>query len=147
MRFLVAALIVLVAACAPSTPETRIEANRAAYQALSARQQTLVSQGQIEEGMPSQAVYIAWGRPGRDYIGEDEGTATRVWEYTGAQPVYSTNYAAGYGYGYGRYGGYGRYRRGAYYGYDISPQVTYVPYRKASVWFRNDRVTKWERTR
>jgi hypothetical protein len=140
MRYLVALLALVLAACAPSTPEARIQADPNAYQALSSKQQNLVRQGRIEEGMPPSAVYLAWGRPSRDYMGEEGGTSTRVWDYAGAQPVYSTNYFGSYG--YGRYGRYGRSR---YYGYDISPQVTYVPYRKATVWFRNDRVTKWER--
>lgn len=148
MRIIAAALVMLLAACAPSTPETRIEANRAAYEELSGRQKNLVSQGRIEEGMPPQAVYIAWGRPSRDYAGQEDGVTTRVWEYAGSQPVYSTNYFGGYGYGgIGRYGRYGRCRGGPYYAYGMSPQVTYVPYRKASVWFENDRVRKWERVR
>jgi len=144
MRFLAAATATLFAACAPSTPQSRVEANRAAYAGLTERQQSLVSQGQIEEGMPPQAVYIAWGKPSRDYVGQDGGEATRVWEYSGSQPVYSTNYYGGYGY---RSGGYGRYRRSSYYGYGVSPQVTYVPYRKATVWFIDDQVRKWERAR
>lgn len=145
MRFLAAVLATLLIACAPSTPDTRIEANRADYDSLSERQQNLVRQGRIEEGMPPQAVFLAWGRPSRDYIGQEGKAHTRIWEYAGSRPVYSTHFYGGYGYGYGRYGRYGR--GGPYCGYSVAPQVTYIPYRKASVWFRNDRVSKWERVR
>ena len=144
MRLIAAALALLLVACAPSTPQSRIEANPAAFAGLTERQKGMVQQGQIEEGMPPQAVFIAWGKPSRDYMGSDGKTPTRVWDYGGSQPVYSTRYYGGIG--YGGYRGYRGYRgRGYNYGYGISPQVTYVPYRKATVWFRNDRVTKWER--
>ena len=146
MRHLAAAALAMVfAACAPSTPQSRIEANLASFSRLSDRHKELVRQGQIEQGMPPQAVYIAWGRPSRDYTGQEGNVPTRVWEYAGSQPVYSTSYYGGYG--YRRYGGYGGYRRGRYDGYGVSPQVTYVPYRKATVWFLNDKVSKWERAR
>ena len=145
MRLLLALSVLLLVACAPSTPQSRIEANRVAYDGLSERQKTLVQQGRIEEGMPPQAVYIAWGRPSRDFSGQDGKVATRTWEYAGSQPVYTTHYYGGFG--YGRYGGWAPYRGGRYYGYGVSPQVTYIPYRKATVWFRNDRVSKWERVR
>ena len=129
----------LLASCAPSTPETRIAANPAKYENLSSKHQQLVRQGKIDTGMPPDAVALAWGPPNRRYEGGDGDTNTSRWDYTGSKPVYNTSFYGGYG--YGRYGRRGRY------GYAVAPEVTYVPYRKASVWFRDERVSQWERVR
>lgn len=130
----------LLASCAPSTPETRIAANPAKYEKLSSKHRELIRQGKIDTGMPSDAVALAWGSPSRRYEGGDGNARTSRWDYAGSKPIYTTGW---YG-GYGRYGPYGRYGR---YGYAVAPEVTFVPYRRASVWFRNDRVSKWERVR
>lgn len=140
-----AAASLLAAACAPSTPTARIEANRPMYEKLSDAHQALVRQGQIDRGMSPDAVYLAWGRPSREYEGAEGRADTLRWDYDGSRPVYSTGFFGSYGYGYG--GGYGYYGRRPYYGYALSPQVDYVPYRRATVWFRDRRVTKWERAR
>lgn len=132
----------LLAACAPSTPQARIDASPALYQKLSDKHQALVRQGRIDRGMSPDAVYLAWGRPAREYEGSEGGVATRRWDYEGSRPVYSSSIYGGYGYGYGWYG-----RRHPIYAYSVAPQVDYIPYRRATVWFRNDRVSKWERAR
>ncbi|MEM1083573.1 MAG: hypothetical protein AAGI48_05585 [Verrucomicrobiota bacterium] len=137
-------VIALLVSCTPTTPEARIEQSPTKFWKLSDEDQRLVRQGQIRRGMNSDAVYYAWGRPSRQFSGADEESSTMRWDYAGSTPVYSSNIYGSYGYGYRRYGRYGRY---PYYGYAVSPQVTYVPYRKATVWFRDDRVTKWERSR
>jgi hypothetical protein len=131
--------------CAPSTPAARIAAQPALFETLPARQQELVSQGRIDKGMGTDAVYLAWGRPAREYEGSEDGAPTLRWDYSGTTPVY-TNQVYGYG-GYGgyRYGRYGRY--GYPYGYGIGQEVTFVPYRRATVLFRNGRVASWERSR
>lgn len=140
-----AALALVLVSCAPSTPEARIAAQPALLDKLPDRQQELVRQGRIDKGMGTDAVYLAWGRPAREYEGSEGGVATLRWDYAGTTPVYS-NQVYGYG-GYGgyRYGRYGRY--GSPYGYGIGQEVTYVPYRRASVLFRNGRVASWERSR
>ncbi len=127
-----------MAACVPSTPEARIAAAPAAFESLSSQHQALVRQGRIETGMRPEAVRLAWGNPSREYEGSDGDRATRVWEYDRSKPVYTTNYYGAYG--IGRYG----YRS---YAFDIGPEITYVPTRAATVWFRGDRVSKWERVR
>jgi hypothetical protein len=141
-----AALSALVfASCAPSTPEARIAAQPALFDRLPAKQQELVRQGRLEKGMSTDAVYLAWGRPSREYEGNENGAATLRWDYTGSTPVYSNSFYGGWGTGYG-YGRYGRYRY-PYQAYGYGQEVTYVPYRRASVLFRNGRVTSWERSR
>jgi hypothetical protein len=144
-RLLLLAMITVLAACAPTTPEARIEDSPTRFWKLSDDDQALVRQGRIRRGMSPDAVYYAWGKPSREYSGADEDSATMRWDYAGSTPVYSAPFYGTYGtYGCGRYGRYGCYPS---YGYAVSPQVTYIPYRKATVWFRDNRVTKWERSR
>jgi hypothetical protein len=143
MKFLAAPLLALAfASCAPSTPEARIAAQPALFDKLPDRQQELVKQGRIDKGMGTDAVYLAWGRPAREYEGSEGDVATLRWDYAGSTPVYSNQV---YGYGGYRYGRYGRY--GYPYGYGIGQEITYVPYRRASVLFHNGRVASWERSR
>jgi hypothetical protein len=147
---LVASLSALLfVACAPSTPDARIAAQPAMFEGLPAKHQNLVRQGQIDKGMSTNAVYLAWGSPSREYEGSENGASTLRWDYSGSTPVYTNSYwggwgyGGGYGYGYGRHGGYGS----PYGGYGFGPEVTYVPYRRASVLFKGGRVTSWERSR
>jgi hypothetical protein len=142
--FLPAVVLALaLASCAPSTPAARIAAQPALFEGLPAGQRELVRQGRIDKGMGTAAVYLAWGRPSREYDGSENGVATLRWDYTGTTPVYNTGYYGAYGYGYG----YGRYGRWPYYGVGIAPEVTYLPYRRATVLFREGRVASWERSR
>ena len=80
-----------------ATPESRISKNPELYNSLPARQQQLVTQGQIAPGMSRNAVWLAWGGPGQKINGYARGNATETWVY------YTTTTA----YGYGGYGGYG----------------------------------------
>jgi hypothetical protein len=138
-QFLILSAFALLGACAPTTPETRIEASPAKFWKLSDEDQELVRKGEIRRGMSPDAVYYAWGKPAREFVGADEDATTMRWDYAGSTPVYSSGFTGYYGGGYGRYGRY--YPR---YGYAYSPQVAYAPYRRASVWFRNNRVDQWE---
>jgi hypothetical protein len=136
---------VLFVSCAPTTPDARIAARPDLYQKLPEKQQELVRQGRIDKGMSTDAVYLAWGRPSREYDGSENGVPTLRWDYSGSAPVYSTTYFGVWGRGYG-YGPYGRYGY-PYRSYGIAPEVTYVPYRRATVVFERGRVTSWERSR
>ena len=131
-----------ISSCAPSTPAARIAANPAAYDALPAKQQQQVSEGQIARGMSPEAVLLAWGRPSRQIEQmRAEGPVER-WDYTGSRPVYVNNFYGGFG--YGRYGRCGRYSG---IGMGWGPEVAYVPYLRASVWFKNGKVDEWENVR
>jgi hypothetical protein len=143
MMFLPASVLALAgASCAPSTPETRIAAQPALFQSLPARHQELVRQGSIDRGMSTDAVSLAWGRPSRQFEGSDGQVATLRWEYTGTTPVYSNSHFGGFG-----TGRHGRWGRGSFYGSGIGQEVTFVPYRRATVLFREGRVSSWERIR
>lgn len=147
MKKLLIALLagLFVAACAPSTPQARIEQEPAKFAALSSRERDLVRHGQLAHGMSEDAVWLAWGPPDQRFDGSKRSKPASRWDYVGSRPVYSTFYGGGVGYGYG---GYGRGRYGySTVGVGIGPEVTYVPQRLATVWFENHRVEGWERAR
>ena len=84
------------------TLDNRISEHQDMFNALSARDQALVRQGQIRSGMSTDAVWLAWGSPEQKTTGEMRGRPTETWIYV--------HYATGYGYGYGPYpywGGFG----------------------------------------
>jgi hypothetical protein len=136
----------LLASCAPSTPQARIQQEPQKFAALGENHRKLVEQGQVARGMSPDAVYLAWGRPSGIFQGSKSGKATERWDYAGSRPVYVTNFYGGYGYGYGPYGRYGHHGYSGF-GYGFGPEVAYIPYRVASVWFLNHRVDSWERAR
>jgi hypothetical protein len=137
----------LLVSCVPSTPQTRIQQSPDKFSALSSKQQGLVQQGQITRGMSPDAVYLAWGRPSGVFQGSKNGKNTERWDYAGSRPVYTTGFYGAYGYGpYGYNGPYGHHGYSGW-GMGISPEVAYIPYRIASVWFVNSRVDSWERAR
>ena len=85
----------ILSGCA--TTETRISQNPEIYQSLSARDQALVSQGQIRAGMTMDAVWLAWGTPDQK-IPENMGNRpTETWLYLRYQTPPS--YGAPYYYG------------------------------------------------
>jgi len=90
--------------------------------------------------MPPAAVELAWGPPHRRFEGSKNAQTTARWDYTGAQPVISSSFGGSFG--YGPYSARSRYRT-----YGMAQEVTYIPYRMASVWFINNRVDAWERAR
>ena len=137
----VALVGMLLAACAPSTPQARIEREPRKFDSLSSKHRELVQQGRIERGMPPDAVYLAWGSPSRTFQGSKNGRMTERWDYAGSRPVYYNSFHGSYG----RY--YGPYRRHGYYGLGWGPEVAYIPYRIGSVWFIDNRVDAWERAR
>ena len=150
MKNLIAALTLGLwfTSCVPSTPQTRIQQDPRRFAALSTQEQSLVQQGQISRGMSPDAVYLAWGGPSNRFQGSQDGKLTERWDYAGTRPVQTTAFYGSYGYGDGRYG-YGPYGRhgGPMIGVGIGPEVAYIPYRIASVWFINQRVDAWERAR
>ncbi len=131
----------IVVSCAPSTPDARIAKNPEQFDKLTNREQEIVRQGGIAKGISKDAVLLSWGAPAKRFEGSQGGKFTERWDYAGSRPVYSTNFYGGYG--------YGRYGRGRYsgVGLGLGPEVTYIPYRTASVWFVGHKVESWERIR
>src|SRR5438477_4864742 len=75
----IAAIALVLASC--STPQTRISDHPDLYQSLSARDQALVSQGQIRWEMSRSAVWLAWGSPDQKIVGNMAGRPTETWIY------------------------------------------------------------------
>ncbi len=133
----------LVISCAPSTPDSRIAARPEIYQSLSGTEQSLVRQGLVRRGMSRDAVRLAWGEPSQKIIGAEGRVEKERWDYAGNRPSFESQFYSGFG-----YGDYGHpYRRSRYgmIGVGYGPDVTYVPYLKASVTFANQRVESWQR--
>jgi hypothetical protein len=129
-------LALFVVSCASSTPAKRIEENPRRYTSLNSRHQALVESGKIENGMTSDAVYLAWGKPASQAEGQEGGKTFEKWTYTSIAPIYSQSF----------YGGRGYERR--YYPYNsFGTEINFVPYRSAWVKFLNGRVDSWQRGR
>jgi hypothetical protein len=145
MKKILAAMLLmpLIASCVPSTPQARIEREPQKFEALGSRHQELVRNGQLARGMSQDAVYLAWGAPAGVFQGSRNGRASERWDYNSSRPVTTVGFHGGYGCGLGPYGVYGPYP--GYGCYSIGPDVVYVPYRSASVWFVENRVDSWER--
>lgn len=109
------------------------------FLSLSQKQQSLVREGKIDQGMPHTGVYLAMGNPDSKVTGNREGRSFTRWDYSMLVPVYTTGFSGYYG---GGYHGRGRYYGGGYY-----PTVSYVPTRGSSVYFRKGHVVGWERAR
>jgi len=135
---LASAAALALSACTPMTPQARIQSNPQLFAALPPQQQAMVSQGQIDRGMAPEAVFLAWGKAESVYEGSRGATPVQRWDYSATRPVQTMGF-------FGSYGGFGRYGRG--YGLGVGPEITYVPYRTATVWFESNRVTSWERLR
>jgi hypothetical protein len=136
-----ALLLGIVTSCAPSTPQKRIEERPQDFAKLSEKHKELVSKGEIIKGMNKDAVYIAWGSPAFQAEGERNGRFSERWDYEGREPVVRHNFFGGYS-----SGGCGPY---GYSGYSagFGPEVVYIPYVRASVWFVGGRVDEWVRER
>ena len=141
----------LITGCA--TLEDRISQNPQIFNSLSPRDQALIRQGQIREGMGQDAVWLAWGAPDNRLSGRSRGRPAETWIYN----TTTTAYAPHYGFGIGYYGGYGggfrhrghhRYRHFGYYDPFYDPffyshfQTISYPYKIVS--FQNGRVVGFQ---
>jgi len=134
--------LALVSCVPPATPQTRIGSNHAVFSKLSHEQQQLVRQGKIATGMSADAVYLAWGRPARIFNGSKDGKTRERWDYASNRPTYVQTMSSPY-----YHGPYGSRRYYRYHDPMMMPEVAYIPYREASVWFLNGKVESWERER
>ena len=159
--FLILPLLAFLAVSCSSnhTPTQRITQKPEFYEELSDRHKALVDNGEIEDGMRPEAVYLAWGNPAIRTDGQDKGMDIEKWTYTKSAPVYHQSFYGGSSFGrssrFGRFGrgrgrGHGR-GFGSFGGFGgfggFGTQVSFVPYRSAWVKFRNGKVYSWERSR
>jgi hypothetical protein len=138
-----------------ATIESRISEHPEIYGRLSPRDQALVRQGQIREGMSMDAVWLAWGSPEQKGFGRWRGRQTETWIYRAYYNEYDPYYG-GFGYPYG-YGGYygggvivgGRHRRhfvvyDPFYDPFFYPRFRQVSYPYKTVTFENGRVVAFQ---
>lgn len=64
-----------------ATPGGRISQHPEMYQSLSPRDQALVSQGQIRQGMTMDAVWLAWGTADQKIPANVRGRPAETWVY------------------------------------------------------------------
>ena len=144
MKYCFLLLVLALSACAPSTPQARIEKFPEKFAALNQKEQGLVQQGQIAPGMSPDGVLLAWGFPDQRFEGSRNSKMTARWDYATTVPVHtSTNFIGPYR------SRYGPYWQPGYpgFGFATVPEIAYSPYRVASVWFVDQRVDAWERVR
>lgn len=117
------------------------------FSTLPSRHQDLALRGEVTEGMTSDAVFIAWGRPGRVMSGSREGRGSERWAYFHSTPV--STVSVGYG-AYGAHPFYSSFGVHPAYGYGYGPGwgfgsgIDYVPFLERTVEFANGKVVAWE---
>jgi hypothetical protein len=125
----------LAAGCATSTIESRRRERAAAYDALSPEWRESVSQGQIQIGMPMDAVYVAWGKPSEILAHEsNNGTLTR-WRYYGTSYQEIRRWT---------YPDYGNVRHGSDSMTRVEPDYVPTTYIRAQVIFEQGVVKRWQ---
>src|SRR5688572_24485528 len=77
---------ILLTGCAGNKIEGRKHERAAGYADLPVAQRQLVDGGRIDSGMPTNAVYIAWGKPARAVAVTAPGTFTWVYVCRDVQP-------------------------------------------------------------
>lgn len=99
MRRLAPFLLLMLGACAASTPETRISKRRALFDTYPAAVQEKIKAGDVETGFTEEMVLLALGKPDRRYtVSLDKGSVV-VWAWTESRP------GIGVGLGVGTTGG------------------------------------------
>jgi hypothetical protein len=151
------ALLSLALFCALALPgcetlnpaQRRIKQSPELFAGLSEKEKALVDQGKIEEGMSRDAVYLAWGRPGRVMSGSRDGRGSEKWAYFHTAPVQTTSMGFGSYASHPFYSSYGIHPAYGYgYGsrWGMSTGVNYQPYIGSTVEFIDGRVVAWEKT-
>lgn len=140
----------LLISCATNPAEQRVKKYPERFAGLSGRERDLVLRGEVDEGMSQDAVFLAWGRPGRVMSGSRNGRGSERWAWFRSAPV--STYSMGYG-GFGPHPFYSAYGMHPAFGYGYGPDwgfgagVDYVPYLDRTVEFANGKVVAWERLR
>ena len=85
--FVSAVLLLGILGCASAPTDPRKIAKRrveraSAYQALTPEQRSLVDRGQVQVGMPEDAVFIAWGKPAQVLRRGDATGEETTWLYS-----------------------------------------------------------------
>ena len=149
--FVSALLALALTGCETMSPsERRAQKNPALFESLNEGERASVLRGEVKEGMSRDAVYLAWGSPGRVMSGSREGKEQEKWAYFVATPVQTTSF----NYGaypaspfYSAYGIHPQYGYGIGPGWGVGSGVDYLPQISRSVEFVGGRVVAWEKNR
>ena len=88
-----------------STPDSRIQKNQAAFNALPSETQAKIREGKVEVGYTPAMVLMALGEPDRRYLRTTEKGQTEVWAYRDKGPAFSIGLGIGGGGGRSSVGG------------------------------------------
>ena len=132
--------------------ERRVEKNPALFDRLNEMERAAVLRGEVKEGMSRDAVYLAWGSPGRVVSGSREGKEQEKWAYFVAAPVQTTSLSYGAHPAHPFYSSYGTHPQYGYGnshgpGWGVDTGVDYLPQIGSSVEFIDGRVIAWEKNR
>jgi len=127
-----AAFVVFLTGCQSAAIAKRRSQRLEAYNALTPEARVLVDKGEIDAGMDTNAVFVAWGRPTEVLKVESPGEPELVWFYyrrfTREHPRWVR-----------------RSDRYDYYGsYDYRPVMTSHSYLAKTVGFKEGRVVRWQ---
>lgn len=124
-------LVALLSAC--STPDSRIDSNRAAFDKFPADVQEKIRTGRVDVGFTPEMVRMALGEPARQLTRKTESGDVEVWMYADNKPQLSFGFGVG---SVGRHSGVGVGMSTSTGGYE--------PDEKIRVEFRNGRVESVE---
>ncbi len=134
MRYLnLTGLLLLAVLSGCSSPQSRIDSNRAAFDKFPAEVQEKIRAGRIDVGYTPEMVRLALGEPARKVTRKTETGDAEIWIYTDNKPQFS------FGFGVAS----GGYRSGSAVGVSTSTGG-YEADEKARVEFRNGRVESVE---
>ncbi len=119
--------LVLLTAC--STPQSRIDGNRAAFDRFPADAQEKIRTGRVDIGFTPEMVLIALGEPARKATIKNEHGEAEVWSYDDDRPQFS------FGFGFGSFGSHSATGVGV-----ATSTGGYGPNEKMRVEFRDGRV-------
>ena len=102
--FLLPCLLIMAFLSACSTPDSRIESNRSAFDKLPAEVQTKIRAGRIDVGFTPEMVRLSLGEPARQLTRKSDKGEVEVWIYTDDKPQISFGFGVASG---GRHSGVG----------------------------------------
>ena len=127
-----AAVAITLIGCQSSGIARRKAGRIETYNSLTADSRALIDKGEIQAGMDTNAVFIAWGEPGEVRSVDSPDEPEVVWFYykhfTREHPRWVQRYE--------RYGFYGTY--------DYRPEMTSHNYLARTVVFKGGRAVRWQ---
>ena len=96
-KFILPCLLLVAVLTACSTPQSRIDSNRAVFDKFPAEVQEKVRAGRVDVGFTVEMVRIALGEPARQMTRKTDKGEVEVWIYTDDKPQFSIGLGVGSG--------------------------------------------------